>query len=130
MRKGFTLIEILLVMTLIGVMLSVVLPVSYSMVKRYQESLEAEKVLMLLSSLRRESFLYSREMRIETQEGGLIMGDHEEKRFKAVFIHADQPILFYKNGTSSGGQLGLRMESGSYLIQIQGPSGDMKLVRQ
>lgn len=130
MSRGFTLIEILIVISIVGIMLSVVMPVSYSMYKTYQESLEAEKVLIFLSSLKRESFLYSKERLVDTKDGKLIVDGSEKKEFKDIFIHAERPILFYKNGTTSGGKLGLNMKSNIFVIAIDPPLGEMRLTRQ
>ena len=58
MKKGFTLIELLITLSIIAIVLAIAIPVSYTTYKGYRESLEAQKVLMLLSSIKRESFLY------------------------------------------------------------------------
>ncbi len=129
MKKGFTLIELLITLSLITIILSVVLPVSYSTYKSYQESLEAEKVLMFLSSLKRDSFLYSRGKVIETIEGRLEI-DGEEKDFKDIYVHTEGPIIFYKNGTTSGGEIRLEMANSTFLIYIEAPSGNLKFTRE
>ena len=55
-QKGFTLIEVLLVVAIIGIMLSVSLPVSFSMYNSYKSSLKAQEVMIFISKLKRESF--------------------------------------------------------------------------
>lgn len=126
---GFTLIELLVTLSIIAVILSVALPITYNTYKGYQESLDAEKVLVFLSSMRRESFLHGKEKFIETKDGNLII-DGEEKKFKGIYIHTEKPLIFYKNGTTSGGKLELGLENNAFLINVQGPTGDLKLIRE
>jgi len=129
MKKGFTLIELLVTLSIVTVVLAIAIPVSYTTYKGYQESLEAEKVLMLLSSIRRESFLYNREKFIEAKNGSLKI-DGAEKRFEGIYIYTEKPIIFYKNGTTSGGKIRLKMEYNAFLIYIDTPSGDLKFTRE
>lgn len=129
MKKGFTLIELLITLSLITIILSVVLPVSYSTYKSYKESLEAEKVLIFLSSLKRDSFLYNRGKFIETIDGRLVI-DGEEKNFEDIYIYTEDPITFYKNGTTSGGKIRLEMANSNFLIYIEAPSGNLKFERE
>lgn len=126
---GFTLIELLVTLSIIAVILSVVLPITYNTYKSYHESLEAEKVLMFLSSMRRESFLHGKERLLETKDGNIIV-DGEVRKFKGIYIHTEGPIIFYKNGTNSGGKVKLKLENNTFLISIQGLSGDLKLIRE
>lgn len=129
MKKGFTLIELLITLSLITIILSVVLPVSYSTYKSYKESLEAEKVLIFFSSLKRDSFLYNRGKFIETIDGRLVI-DGEEKDFEDIYIYTEEPITFYKNGTTSGGKIRLEMANSNFLIYIEAPSGNLKFERE
>jgi prepilin-type N-terminal cleavage/methylation domain-containing protein len=132
MNRGFTLIEILIAISIVGLMLTVVLPVSYSMYKNYKDSLEAEKVLMLISSLRRESFLYSKESTIDTKEGRLVVDGSVRNDFNDIFFHAENPIVFYKSGTTSGGRVVLSMKDdkdNTFYININAPFGELRLAR-
>ena len=97
--QGFTLIEILLVISIIGLMLSVTLPISYSMYNSYKASLKAEEVMIFVSTLKRESFLYS-EAKILSSKEGVMTVNGKEKTFNDILIHIDPPVEFYKNGTS------------------------------
>ena len=49
--QGFTLLELLMVVSLVILLLAVTLPVSYSMVQGYQASLQAEEMLLMLSPI-------------------------------------------------------------------------------
>ena len=103
--KGFTLIEMLVVLAIVGLMLSVSLPVSYSMYQRYQASQKAEAVLVWVSAIRMDSFLYNKENVIDAQRGRLMLDGTEETRASAVTAYMDKPIKFSRNGTTSGGQI-------------------------
>jgi prepilin-type N-terminal cleavage/methylation domain-containing protein len=128
-KKGFTLIEILLVIALIGLIFSVSLPVSYSMYTSYKASLKAEEVMIFISSLKRESFLYS-EAKLLSSKDGVMTINGEEKVFADTFIQIDQPIEFYKNGTTSGGILNMSVGGQAYTLNVHTPFGDLILERK
>ena len=126
---AFTLIEILLVMAILGLMLSVTLPISYDLYKSYKASLRAEEVMVFVSSLKRESFLYN-ERKILTSENGVMRVNGEEKAIPEAQIRIDIPIEFYKNGTTSGGILTLVTGNQVYEVQVQAPLGNLSLERK
>jgi general secretion pathway protein H len=128
-REGFTLIEILLVVSLIGLMLSVSLPVSYNMYNSYKASLKAEEVMIFISSLERESFLYS-EAKLLSSKDGVMTVDNKEKVFPDTFIQIDQPIEFYKNGTTSGGTLNIKVGGQAYTLEVHTPFGGITFERK
>ncbi len=123
--SGFTLIELLLVVTIIGMMYSMSVPITYSIYQRYQASLEAEKVLTLVSSMRMEAFLYSRDKHIESKEGRLLVNGTDPGGFKDLFIQIDNPINFYRSGTTSGGEIKVYADKNTFLIEIQSPLGEI-----
>lgn len=127
--RGYTLIEILIAMAIVGLLLSVALPVSYSMYKGYKDSLEAEKVLMLLSDIRREAFLHSRVAVVDAVEGTLTVDGARREEFGGIFIRTEKAIQFYKNGTTSGGTLILATPDNAFTITVEPPIGEIKLSR-
>lgn len=128
-KKGFTLIEILLVISLIGLIFSVSLPVSYSMYNSYKASLKAEEVMIFISSLKRESFLYS-ETKLLSSKDGMMTVNSEEKVFADTSIQIDQPIEFYKNGTTSGGTVNINVGNQAYALNVKPFFGDLTLERK
>ena len=128
-KKGFTLIEVLLVISLIGFMLSVSLPISYSMYQSFKASLKAEEVMIFVSSLRRESFLYS-EAKVLSSKEGVLMVNGNEKIFNDTLVQIDLPIEFYKNGTTSGGALKIVVGGQAYSLNVQTPFGGLFLERK
>jgi prepilin-type N-terminal cleavage/methylation domain-containing protein len=127
--SGFTLIELAIVVAVIGLMLSVTLPVSYRMYTNYQNSLEAEKVLTAISAIRRESFMYGEERLIEVKKGTLFVEGKAHPGFAGISMTADKPIMFYRNGTSSGGTLKLTIKDDPFRIHISEPLADLRMLR-
>jgi prepilin-type N-terminal cleavage/methylation domain-containing protein len=128
-RKGFTLIEILIVVSIIGLMFSVSLPISYSMYKSYMASLKAEEVMIFISNLKRESFLYS-EANVLSSKDGVMMINGKEKIFGDTIIQIDPSIEFYRNGTTSGGTLKIYVGDQAYTLNVQTPLGGIILERK
>lgn len=130
MNRGFTLIEILIAVSIIGLTLTVVMPVSYSMYKSHKDSLDAEKTLLLVSAARREAFLYGRQASVDTRDGKLVIDGKIIEATDKQFLHTERPILFYSNGTTSGGRLQLNMEDNRFLVFIDAPLGELRLERR
>jgi prepilin-type N-terminal cleavage/methylation domain-containing protein len=129
-QSGFTLIELLVVVSLIGLLISVSVPVSYNMYLSYQASLKAEEVFVYVSQVRRESFLYGDEVVLSSQEGLIRSNDGEPAKFPDVFVQIDEPIKFYKNGTTSGGIVKIRTAATAYRLTITAPFGELLLARE
>ena len=127
-RKGFTLIELLIVISIMGIMLSVTLPISLGMYENYKASLKAQEVMVYLSGLRRDSFLYS-EGKVLSSKNDMITVDGKEKVFEDARVRLDSPITFYRNGTTSGGKINIYVGDQVYLLSVGTPLGDLLLTR-
>jgi prepilin-type N-terminal cleavage/methylation domain-containing protein len=127
-KKGFTLIEILIVVSILGLMFSVSLPISYGMYMSYKASLKAEEVMVFISGLKRESFLYSEAKALSTKDGVMTVNG-KEKTFEDASIQIDQPIDFYRNGTTSGGTVKIYVGNQAYSLNVQAPFGNLILER-
>ncbi len=127
LQNGFTLIELLIVITIIGMMFSVSLPVSWSMYQRYQSSLKAEKILTLVSTLRMDAFLYGRERLIQSHDGKLVVDGADVDDFNDIFIQINEPITFYKAGTTSGGEIKVYAGDNTFVIEVQAPLGGITM---
>ena len=125
-QQGFTLIELLIVVSIIGIMMTVSLPISINMYYRYKASLQAQEVMVAISDLRRESFLYS-ENKVLSSDKNVLTVNGVAKNFAATSIRIDVPIQFYKNGTTSGGVINLIVSEYAYSIEIKAPFGDLAL---
>ncbi len=127
-RKGFTLIEILIVMSILSLLFTVGLPISYRLYQSYQASLKAEEVMVFMATLKRDSFLYS-EAKVVLARDGILFVNGIEKVFKDTLIQMDRPIEFYKNGTTSGGALKIHVGDQIYSLNIEAPFGNIVMER-
>ncbi len=125
--QGFTFIEILLVVSIVGILMSITVPASYSMYKRYEASLKAEKVLTLVASLRLQSFLHSEENTLSSKEGRLLINQEVYNLPEDVFVQIDQPIRFFKTGATQGGAMKIHTDEFSFVIDISAPFGEMTM---
>jgi hypothetical protein len=116
------------VIAIVGIMLSVSVPVSFSMYEGYKASLKAQEVMLFVSGLRRESFLYS-ERKILSSRNDIITVDGKENVFEDTRIQIDAPIVFYRNGTTSGGTVRMYIGKQAYSLNVGAPLGDLQLTR-
>ena len=107
-------------------MLAVSLPVSFAMYSRYKASLKAQEIMVYISDLRRDSFLYS-ENKIMTSVNDAIMINENSRAFEDTRIRIDAPIEFYKNGTTSGGVIRLFIGDYPFIVRIKAPLGDLMM---
>jgi prepilin-type N-terminal cleavage/methylation domain-containing protein len=126
--KGFTIIELLIVIILVGMILSVVLPISYGMYATYNASLRAQEVMAYVSELRRDAFLYSERTVLSSQDGNMII-DGRKKIFSEINVNIAAPIVFFRNGTSSGGVIVLSVSDVVQNLVVKAPLGDLFLER-
>ena len=125
-QKGFSLIELLIVVSIIGLMMTVTLPISFNMYARYKASLKAQEVMVAVADLRRESFLYSENKVISSASDKMTING-ETKIFTDTRIRIDLPIQFYKNGTTSGGIINLIIGGYAFKLNVKAPLGDLSL---
>jgi len=125
-NKGFTIIELLIVVSIIGLMMTVTLPVSFDMYARYKASLKAQELMVVISDLRRESFLYS-ENTVLSANNNVLNVNGRNRGFDDIRVKIDKPIVFFKNGTTSGGFVNLIIGDYAFALHIQAPRGDMSL---
>ncbi|HIJ59508.1 MAG TPA: type II secretion system protein [Nitrospirae bacterium] len=129
-NEGFTLVELLVVLTIVSIMASVTVSVSYSMYQGYQAAVEAEKIVAVISSIRLESFLYNQEKELLTKEGSLMINNEAVKGFNNIFFSIEQPIKYFKTGTTSGGTIKMKFKNYKFALNIKSPFGDMTLNRE
>jgi prepilin-type N-terminal cleavage/methylation domain-containing protein len=127
--KGFTIIELLIVVMLVGMVLSIALPVSYGMYESYNASLRTQEVMIYISEVRRNAFLYS-ERKVLSARNGHLTVDDREKVFSGIHVHLSEPIVFFQNGTTTGGVLILKSGAVIQRLVVQAPLGDISLKRE
>jgi len=125
-QKGYTLIEILVVVIIVTLMFSVALPVSYDMFRRYKAAIRAQEVMLYVSGLRRASFLYSEKHILASRENVLTV-DGEDIPFADIGITVETPIFFYSNGSTSSGRIVITVDGERYLLDVTAPFGTLAL---
>jgi len=125
-KKGFTLLELLVVIVLITLMFSLTLPVSYDMVHRYKAAIRAQEVMMYVSGLRRDAFLYSQRHLLDSRDNVLTV-DGQDVPFADVLISVEEPIIFYRNGATSNGRIRISAGDERYILNVTAPFGALNL---
>lgn len=126
--KGFTLIELLLVLFILSFILGFAAPISYTLYNNYKETNEIEKLTLFLSQIRREAFLYNKEITIYEINESLYINDEVIKKFPFKF-KINSPIRFYNKGTSSGGIIYVFTGRSIYKLVISSPFGEIHYER-
>jgi prepilin-type N-terminal cleavage/methylation domain-containing protein len=122
-KKGFTIIELLIVITLISLMLSYIAPVSYSIVKKYWAQEKALKFARFLYDVRLKSFLYRESYEITTENGYILVNGKKYDKLYDCFAFTDKKIVFYENGTSSDGVVNLICDNVNFSVKVEKPYG-------
>lgn len=112
MKKGFTLIEILIVMVLVGLSISIVIPNigrSYDNIKFRSE---AKKFQELMQKAKFHAFYYQKTVVVSEQNHqlavqGLTLSEDEIPKLD---VEIKGEILFSPNGVSSGGEVVLYLK--------------------
>ncbi len=117
--------ELLVVIAIAGLIFSVVLPFSQARYEKYKGTIEAERVLLFLSELRRKAFLYGKEIEIVSKEGGLVTSDAEAFKVEGAFMEVSKPVHFYPSGTTDGGRVYFHYGRSSWVIEIKPPFSEL-----
>ncbi|KJR40403.1 prepilin-type [Candidatus Magnetoovum chiemensis] len=123
-EKGFTIIELLIVLVLTAAILSITMPVSINIYNRYKASLEAEKVLVIFAKTQRLAFLYG-QSRSMTAKNGIIYINNEKSAVEGVFASLASPIVFYSTGASAGGVATVYVNNFTFKIYVASPYGEI-----
>ena len=147
-QKGFTLIELLIVIVIIAMIFAVTVPVSLNMYNRYMASIEAEKVMLYMFKLQRDSFLDGQERLIETDKGVITVNgvlhrfsedvavnpaepssaqNQQQEKTQINFVYIPSPILFFTNGTTSGGVVMVYVKEFIFAVKIAPPYGTIRM---
>lgn len=125
--SGFTFIELLIVISIIGLIFSIVVPFSQARYEKYKGTIEAEKVLLFLSEMRRKAFLYGKEIEIDSKEGALVTSEGNTFKVEGGFIEIKKPFKFYPSGTTNGGKVYFHYGKSSWIIEINPPFSELTL---
>jgi prepilin-type N-terminal cleavage/methylation domain-containing protein len=128
-RWGFSLLEILLVLVLIGIIATLVLPFTISYIERQKEKKMILDIITLIRNLKNKSIASLQLGKITLEDGLLVLYlDNQiiNKINSANSIKMERDIFFNRNGVSGGGMIQLKF-SKNYHIIIEKLSGIIKL---
>ena len=108
-RKGFTLIEVLIVMVLLGLAISIVIPDVGTLYEKIQFRSQTKKIYELVLKIRFHSFYYQKSIVLSSADSRLIIRglDLSEDRIPEIPVELSREISFSPNGVSSGGDIRL-----------------------
>jgi prepilin-type N-terminal cleavage/methylation domain-containing protein len=104
---GFTLIEILIVMVLIGLSISVVIPNIGNTLDKIRFKGETKKAFELIEKAKFNAFFYQKNIKISEQGNKLVITgmDFSEEEMPDLFYSIRNEISFSPNGVTPGGQI-------------------------
>lgn len=132
-QQGFTLVEILLALVVIGLVVGIILPNFNQLVESVEQKAANRQVVNLLQKLKKQAVTtgQKQEVMIKQQQFVYYTQAGEEitwgRGIKTVKVQSGaQPICFYPNGSSSGAQLLLITATGSRIkIKIDKITGQV-----
>jgi len=132
-RRGFTLIEVVVVLMLIAITASIVIPLSMEMVTRNMEKKKLVEILTEVEKLKDQSFSQLKIGKISLKNNSLLffLDENKIKEFpleKGAEMAAD--IFFNRNGISQGGEIVVHLEHASYLVIVKKLTGELKIERK
>ena len=130
MRKGLTLIEVLIVMILIGLSVSVVIPNIGRAYDKIKFRGETKKVLELAQKVKFHAFFYQKNVVLSTPDHRLIVQGMPlaGNEIPDLPMEIKGEIAFSPNGVSSGGEIYLYFrEEPKAVIRIDPFSGRIKM---
>lgn len=123
-RNGFTLIEILIVVLIIGLVYSIVLPFTQKTYEKFIIIKRIEEIKSFIAECKARSFLYGEKIEIHVENDSLRAGDLLFYRAD-LNLSSERPIVFYPLGTTGGGKIQVRYRDLFYELEILSPNGDI-----
>jgi prepilin-type N-terminal cleavage/methylation domain-containing protein len=131
-EKGYTLVEVILVVFLVLLILSVIYPLSIDMLSRQKEKKTILEVIVSISDLRKRSFSDFKIGMISTMDNCLIFTLGGTTLKKICFngnIRIPGEIFFNKNGVTKGGEIVFQNPGSIYKVKIEKLTGKVSLIR-
>jgi len=129
-KKGFTLIEVLMVFVLIGLGISIVIPNIGKAYDKIKFRRETKKVHELVQKIKFHAFYYQKNISISEEENRLLIEglDISTEEIPELQYKIEDEIHFSPNGISSGGEILIYFKSRpKTLVKIEKFSGKIKL---
>gem|GEM_PF-3798120 len=128
---GFTMLEIIIIMVIIGVALAILTPAFNNYLQGIEVKTDQRKVINLLEVARNKAITTGKEQVVGIKNGNLVILKPDEKeetlevKTTALWpIEGSQEITFYPDGTSSGGSfLFTYQDTGKLILSINQVTG-------
>ena len=141
--EGYTLLEMLVVLGLLGLILSVSLPVSFQSVQSRNLNEQARMVTTVLKTARTEAIIKNKETMVEADVTKNLISFKDgseyvklDRKITLKMLTARQEairehgaIRFFANGSSTGGMIILQREGHSVAIRVDWLTGKMTRAR-
>jgi len=130
LKKGFTLLEILMVFVLIGLSISIVIPNIGNTYDKIKFRSETKKVYELIQKIKFHAFYYQKNISISEEENHLLIEgfDISTEEIPKLQYEVEDEIHFSPNGISSGGEILIYFKGKpKTLVKIKKFSGNIKL---
>lgn len=126
MRKqvsfGYTLIELVIVLLILGLLSGLVVPKLVTLYHRFHLNLERETILIRISQLGYLAFQQARSFKLNRYPAEPDMTDLPPLELPAGWqLRTDKPILFQSNGVCSGGIVYLIYQEEETVLQLDSP---------
>jgi len=131
-KKGFTRVEVILVVFLVLLIFSIIYPFSINMLNRQKEKKKILEVIVSISDLRRRSFSDFKIGIISARDNCLIFTLGGKTLKKICFkgnIRLPGEIVFNKNGVSKGREIVFQNPGSVYKVKIEKLTGKVSLIR-
>jgi len=134
-KKGFTLLEVLIVLIIMGVVTGFLLPNFDTIHRSIQLNLRERKLINLFRQARKQAITANKPQKIEVRGTSFLYqpSDAEFVEFNQGIVkielieNSEDIIIFYPDGTSSGAELIIHLENEQKLkFKIDTISGNLK----
>ncbi|MBQ4860831.1 prepilin-type N-terminal cleavage/methylation domain-containing protein [Pseudoalteromonas sp. MMG013] len=97
-ENGFSLMELLIVMTIMGLLMSIVAPLSLSAISKSEARVELQETKNWLRVLRNKAFLTQTEYKIQVARNNAILIESESVKLNKTFEHLNfEPVVIKIN---------------------------------
>ncbi len=121
MVKGFSLLELLIVLIIMGSVSTIALPQIQRSLEAYQFSVEKSQVLSGINTLVNISYRNASQFEILKLPSGTTWIDEHINIPRDWSVYSREPITFYPNGSCSGGTIVIQNQKETFNYELPPP---------